>query len=695
MEKEIRGSLPTVKTLTVKPEKLEHSIISRSGFGTAGRPIPLVVNHFKASIKNPDKSLYQYTVSITREDSKAVLIKGLKRKVVNKLYQIYFSELAGRRYAYDGEQSLYTVDPLPDHRMEFAVVLEESFAKRSSPDVISSHGGSPSEYSKRSKHSFGPNSFKVEINYAATITLRPISLAIQGSKAEHVHDALRVLDTILRQQASDRHLELSLLFMFLNFFPTPHAKRSILLFLEFMGAGSRGCLLVRQSFFHDDSRNFTNIGGGVTCCRGFYSSFRATHGGLSLNMDVSATMIVTPGPVIDFLLANQDAKEPCDINWAKEAKKMLKNMRVQTRHTNMEFRITGLSEKPCNQQYFSWKLKNDDGGDDGEKTLEITVYEYFAKHHKIQLTDSADMPCLHVGKKKAQYLPLELCTLVSLQRYTKALSPTQRASLLDKSRQEPQECIRVLTNAMRNCRFDSDPLLAACGISIEKQLTQVEGRILEAPMLKAGKVDDFVPHNGRWNYHNKLGGMNSLLAIEPFPGVPVINSLVPQIKNLPTMILGMDVSHGSPGSSTPSIASVVGSLSWPLISRYRAAVRAQPPKVEMIESLFKPVANGGDDGIMRELLMDFYLTSAQHKPAQIILFRDGVSESQFNQVLNYELDDIVKAYKHLGEGDIPKFTVIVAQKNHHTKLFQASGSKNVPPGLFSCSICLFEFVYLI
>lgn len=111
----------------------------------------------------------------------------------------------------------------------------------SSRDVISSHGGSPSEYSKRSKHSFGPNTFKVEINYAAKITLTPISLAIQGSEAEHVHDALRVLDTILRSQASDRHFELSLLFMFLNIFSTPHAKR----FLDFMGAGSRGCLLVR------------------------------------------------------------------------------------------------------------------------------------------------------------------------------------------------------------------------------------------------------------------------------------------------------------------------------------------------------------------------------------------------------------------------------------------------------------------
>lgn len=45
---------------------------------------------------------------------------------------------------------------------------------------------------------------------------------------------------------------------------------------------------------------------------------------------------------------------------------------------------------------------------------------------------------------------------------------------------------------------------------------------------------------------------------------------------------------------------VVGSHSWPLISRYRAAVRTQSSKVEMIESLFKPSPNGeDDDGIMR------------------------------------------------------------------------------------------------
>ncbi|TVU48972.1 hypothetical protein EJB05_00261 [Eragrostis curvula] len=74
----------------------------------------------------------------------------------------------------------------------------------------------------------------------------------------------------------------------------------------------------------------------------------------------------------------------------------------------------------------------------------------------------------------------------------------------------------------------------------------------------------------------------------------------------------MDVPHGSPGQSdVPSIAAVVSSRQWPLISNYRASVRAQSPKMEMIDLQFKPQETE-DDG----------------------LIRDGVSESQFNQLLN-------------------------------------------------------------
>jgi hypothetical protein len=49
---------------------------------------------------------------------------------------------------------------------------------------------------------------------------------------------------------------------------------------------------------------------------------------------------------------------------------------------------------------------------------------------------------------------------------------------------------------------------------------------------------------------NQLGGMNSLLQIETSPAIPLVSKV-------PTIILGMDVSHGSPGQSdVPSIAAV-------------------------------------------------------------------------------------------------------------------------------------------
>uniref|UniRef100_M4DZW0 Piwi domain-containing protein n=1 Tax=Brassica campestris TaxID=3711 RepID=M4DZW0_BRACM len=125
--------------------------------------------------------------------------------------------------------------------------------------------------------------------------------------------------------------------------------------------------------------------------------------------------------------------------------------------------------------------------------------------------------------------------------------------------------------------------------------------------------------------------------------------------------MGMDVSHGSPGrADVPSVAAVLlySYFACPLFS-VCLLFMSQP---------------------MLELFVEFFKTSNARKPKQIIIFRDGVSESQFNQVLNIVVDQIIKAYQRLGETDVPKFTVIVAQKRHHTKLFQAKGHENVPAG---------------
>ncbi|PKU62670.1 Protein argonaute 16 [Dendrobium catenatum] len=77
-----------------------------------------------------------------------------------------------------------------------------------------------------------------------------------------------------------------------------------------------------------------------------------------------------------------------------------------------------------------------------------------------------------------------------------------------------------------------------------------------------------------------------------------------------------------------------------------ASVRTQSSKVKMIDSLFQPTVKDDDDGIIRDLLIDLYIISVKKKLVQII-FRDEVSESQFNQVLNVKSNKIIEAYEFL------------------------------------------------
>lgn len=67
---------------------------------------------------------------MTYEDKKTVVPgMGIGRKLMDRLYQTYSSEFAGTKFAYDGEKALYTVGPLPLHKLNFTVVLEDSFSR--------------------------------------------------------------------------------------------------------------------------------------------------------------------------------------------------------------------------------------------------------------------------------------------------------------------------------------------------------------------------------------------------------------------------------------------------------------------------------------------------------------------------------------------------------------------------------------
>ncbi|KAF5728742.1 protein argonaute 2-like isoform X2 [Tripterygium wilfordii] len=162
----------------------------------------------------------------------------------------------------------------------------------------------------------------------------------------------------------------------------------------------------------------------------------------------------------------------------------------------------------------------------------------------------------------------------------------------------------------------------------------------------------------------KLGGSN----VELIGRLPYFKDE----KNV--MFVGADVNHpDSRNKMIPSIAAIVATVNWPAANRYAARVRPQEHRKEKILHF----------GDMCLELVETYARINKAKPDKIVVFRDGVSEGQFDMVLNEELIDIKRAFGRINYS--PPITIIVAQKRHQTRLFpktqrEGSSTGNVPPG---------------
>lgn len=147
----------------------------------------------------------------------------------------------------------------------------------------------------------------------------------------------------------------------------------------------------------------------------------------------------------------------------------------------------------------------------------------------------------------------------------------------------------------------------------------------------------------------------------------------------PTMILGADVSHPTPGSQQPSMAAITMSFDQECL-RYAAAVQTNGYRVEMItESNIKSMIVP----LFRKWIQK---VGGGRGPQHIYYFRDGVSEGQYAHVLDQEVHDIKKALVEAFGAPAAniKFTVTVCTKRHHIRFFpkpndSVTGDRNGNP----------------
>lgn len=145
----------------------------------------------------------------------------------------------------------------------------------------------------------------------------------------------------------------------------------------------------------------------------------------------------------------------------------------------------------------------------------------------------------------------------------------------------------------------------------------------------------------------------------------------------PTMIIGVDISHAAPGGDAASTAAMTMSID-PDATRYAAVVESNGYRVEMLTPSNVQMMIG-------KLSNEWKKEHGNSFPAHIIYFRDGVAEGQFAHVIEQEVQEMKSFFQRVAGGKpIPKFTVIIATKRHHIRLFplpnKGDRNGNVLPG---------------
>ena len=170
--------------------------------------------------------------------------------------------------------------------------------------------------------------------------------------------------------------------------------------------------------------------------------------------------------------------------------------------------------------------------------------------------------------------------------------------------------------------------------------------VLEKNFIKA--ADQYIANVGL-KFNLKLGGRNHTL--EP--------SKLGILKEAKTMVVGIDVTHPSPGSlsTAPSVAGIVASVDeW--LNQWPSELKIQPARQEMVDDL--------DLLIVSRLKL--WGNRNQSLPENILIFRDGVSEGQYNDVLTKELPAIRRGCARLYKQQ-PRITIVICGKRHHTRFY--------------------------
>ncbi|KAF3333035.1 protein argonaute MEL1-like protein [Carex littledalei] len=223
-----------------------------------------------------------------------------------------------------------------------------------------------------------------------------------------------------------------------------------------------------------------------------------THTGENPDLgDIAATSFYKEGHLMDFVaeyLNIRDFSRPLGDHDRIKLKKVLRGVRVETNHNpdlQIRYKINGISSVPIDKITFP-----DQNG------ASISIVQYFRNKYGLNLRYTK-LPCLLAGSdSRPKYLPMEVCQIISGQRYVKKLNERQVTNILRATCKRPHEREASIVKVVNGNNYGSDNFVKEFGMKIYSQMVSVDARVLPPPMLKyhdSGEQKSCQPSVGQWN----------------------------------------------------------------------------------------------------------------------------------------------------------------------------------------------------
>ncbi|KAI9329730.1 Piwi domain-containing protein [Obelidium mucronatum] len=408
----------------------------RPAVGTRGKKVRMFANSFSLSI--PDKNCYHYDVDIRPET-----LPPVNRRIFES-WKAAQGSLPAKIAVYDGRKNLYAPDKIPmsEEGEEIQIILKEGASDRE-------------------------QKFTMKVRQVAVINMERVHrfIANDTKDSEVPRDALTILDLLLAARPN-------------TLFTAVNKKTG-------------------SSFYKAYEPRF-NISGGLNLRQGWKQSVKYTYKELLLNLDVACTAFYRSGPLVDLVAGFFNKTRVQDVNPRQvtggtiefqRLSKFLSNVNVEITYRDsgrLKYKIRGLSKQTPDKAIIS--------RDDGTK---LSVSDYFSKEFNLKI-QCPFLPLVMCGNEGQVLIPMEFLRVKEGQRHLGKLSDVQTADVIKIAAVAPPERqARIMEGRNLLHEGEADPLMKAWGVTMKSQMKQVEGRLLQGPVV-TGSLN-VTPQNGAYD----------------------------------------------------------------------------------------------------------------------------------------------------------------------------------------------------